>query len=428
MKRNMVIGAICVILALVFAVNACDLTGGGNGNGSGGNGNGSGDGGNGGQGFLALAKADIVDATNLVIAPDPDTKNKELYKITGGGSVEKVRYYDEENKEMSMKKEPSAVYNVNNEYTILVFGSDEGYLARKSDGAVFSLKDVGIPYSRGQFYSYQNAKIVQTDSSGNIYYPSTESTLIKINISDPNKLTKTDYIRIENNGHFLGYDVNPDGNVAYSYSSDNRNSQRIRKSNGGLYNLPGGAWWIGLDGKIKLYANPGMKIITFTITSSFDVIPSETDILNFYIRENVLFYLVRFSDRILLSGKGIQSEEMVYEVENPGNTPRAIPLTQISTIKHLVYSNDYYYVSGNNGSQQPVLLKINPASDAITTLLPPNQYDIYAMAVDLNNVVTFNALRMSDGAIVIGEISAAGKVTILDATINAEVTVLERIR
>jgi hypothetical protein len=331
---------------------------------------------------------------------------------------------------MPMEREPSAVYNVNDEYAILVFGYDEGYLARKNDGAVFSLKDAGIPRSGAQYFSYKNAKVVQTDSFDNIYYESTiPGTLIKIDISDPDKLTKVDYIKLENNGSFLGYDVNPDGNVAYSYLSDNQRSQRIRKSNGGLYNLPSGAWWIGLDDKIKLYAAyPGEKIITYTITSSFDVMTSETSTLDFYIRENVYFYLVRFSDRILLIGKGIGSEELVFEVENPGNTPRVIPLAQLSTIKHLVYSNDYYYVSGNNGSEQPILLKINPASDVITNLLPPNQYDIYAMTVDPNNVVTFNALRMSDGAKVIGEISASGRVAVLDETINAEVTVLERIR
>jgi hypothetical protein len=35
---------------------------------------------------------------------------------------------------------------------------------------------------------------------------------------------------------------------------------------------------------------------------------------------------------------------------------------------------------------------------------------------------------MSDGAIVIGEISATGQVKILDATLTNEVVVLERIR
>jgi hypothetical protein len=50
------------------------------------------------------------------------------------------------------------------------------------------------------------------------------------------------------------------------------------------------------------------------------------------------------------------------------------------------------------------------------------------MTVNGNNTVTFNALRMSDGAIVIGEISASGQVRILDSTLNTEVVVLERIR
>jgi hypothetical protein len=270
------------------------------------------------------------------------------------------------------------------------------------------------------------------DASGNIYYivdiidgNQIGTELVKIDISTPGNLVKTSYVQLTA-GHITsgeGFDITSTGHAVYR-----GDDFRLRISNGGLYNLPDGAWWIGLDDKIKLYTSPGGKIITFTITPSFEVITSETDTLDFYIRENVYFYLVRFSDRILLLGKGIGSEEMVYEVENPGNTPRAILLTQISTLKHLVYSNDYYYVSGNDGSEQPVLLKINPSTDVITTLLPPNQYDIYAMTVDLNNVVTFNALRMNNGAKVIGRISASGQISILDETINAEVTVLERIR
>ena len=39
----------------------------------------------------------------------------------------------------------------------------------------------------------------------------------------------------------------------------------------------------------------------------------------------------------------------------------------------------------------------------------------------------FNALRMPDGAKIIGEIDSGGTVTILDETLNTEVTVLERI-
>jgi hypothetical protein len=67
-------------------------------------------------------------------------------------------------------------------------------------------------------------------------------------------------------------------------------------------------------------------------------------------------------------------------------------------------------------------------TDAVTTLLSPNLYDIYSMAAGADGSVTFNALRMADGAKVIGAISPPGTVKVLDTALNAEVTVLERIR
>jgi hypothetical protein len=370
----------------------------------------------------------------LFIAPDSGAgENDKLYKITGSGAVEEVRYYDEEDKEMPMEREPSAVYNAGKDCVIICYGKNEGYLVRKDDGAVFSLKDVGIPDPYFQGGNYINAKVVQTDALGNIYYiadiiegSKVGTELVKIDISTPTDLVKTRYVQLTE-GYVLsheGFDITSTGHAIYK-----GDAFRIRKSNGGLYNLPNGAWWIGLDDKIKLYPSTGGKIMTFTITSSFDVTTSEKSTPDFYIRENVYFYLVRFADRILLLGKGISAgEELIYELENPSGIARKIPLTQLSNVKRVVYSDDFYYVSGNNNSEQPVLLKINSTSDVIADLLTPNQYDIYAMTVDQNDIVTFNALRMSDGAKVIGEISAAGKVRILDEKINAEVTVLERIR
>jgi hypothetical protein len=115
------------------------------------------------------------------------------------------------------------------------------------------------------------------------------------------------------------------------------------------------------------------------------------------------------------------------ELENPSNTPRDISITEIDNIRHVVNSENYYYLSGNNASNQPVLLRINPQTDQVTTLLSPNKYDIYSMTVDNNDKVTFNALRMSDGVKVFGEVSSPDGETILDETLNAQVVSLERV-
>jgi hypothetical protein len=92
-------------------------------------------------------------------------------------------------------------------------------------------------------------------------------------------------------------------------------------------------------------------------------------------------------------------------------------------------SSDAYYLAGTDGSSSPILLKVDPTTDGVTTLLPKNSqyYDIYAMSVSSANTVNFNALRMSDGAKIIGQIDASGSLTILDSTLNTQVVMLEKI-
>jgi hypothetical protein len=63
-----------------------------------------------------------------------------------------------------------------------------------------------------------------------------------------------------------------------------------------------------------------------------------------------------------------------------------------------------------------------------TNLTTPGTYDFYKFSVSPADVIHFNALRMSDGVKVIGQIDAAGVLTIVDEEMNNEVTVLERIR
>jgi hypothetical protein len=118
----------------------------------------------------------------------------------------------------------------------------------------------------------------------------------------------------------------------------------------------------------------------------------------------------------------------IVEMENPNNTPRQISIQEISTIQIVSQSDDYYYLFGMNGLMQPLLLRVNPTNDSVSVLLQPDQYEVYKMTVSSDNEITFNAMRMSNGNIVIGRISASGQISIMDTTINTEVIVLERIR
>jgi hypothetical protein len=343
-----------------------------------------------------LAKIDIANATNLFIAPGSASRSigrvagdsNVLFKITDDGYVQEVQYIDENGKETRVDNAPSAIYDVNETYVIICFGYNEGYLVRKTDGAVFSLNEAGLPLSI--FQNYANAKTVQSDSQGNIYYTvNNPAELIKINTSDPNNLTKVAWVE----GYVWPFEVSPAGHIIYSVN----NQARIKKANGGFINLSASYFWIGLDNNIKYFAydaNLAHKICTVSIDANFQDTMSSIDCP--VIIQSVRF-LLRFNDRIIsVSNNGGLSSGIV-EIENPSNIPCEILIPAMANIKNAVCSNDYYYLSGDNASNQPVLLKVNPKTDDVTELLPPNQYDIYKMTVDNSNVVSFNAERMSDG-------------------------------
>jgi hypothetical protein len=138
---------------------------------------------------------------------------------------------------------------------------------------------------------------------------------------------------------------------------------------------------------------------------------------------------IKNKDRIImLSGSGGHE---CYEVYNGlANQASAIAYSNfgLESVKFGVSSDDYYYLIGiSSGSPQNVLIRINPMDNSAVTLLNGG-YDIYKMTVSADEKLTFNALRMSDGAIVLGEMSSSGTVSILDVTLDSEVTVLERIR
>ncbi len=118
---------------------------------------------------------------------------------------------------------------------------------------------------------------------------------------------------------------------------------------------------------------------------------------------------------------------LAIEVYNPTNVPRQITVLGLSIIKTAATSTNYYYVVGYDESNNPLLIRVNPADDT-TTILQSVEYDIFKLNASEDDEVIFNALRMTDGKMVIGKIDAAGTTTIIDETLDQEVTVLERIK
>ncbi|MEJ2293345.1 MAG: hypothetical protein P8Y23_01075 [Candidatus Lokiarchaeota archaeon] len=328
---------------------------------------------------------------------------------------------------------------------IVCFGLDEinindGYLVRKSDGAVFSLASAGFPLP--QLNYFKNGKKVYTDSNSNIYYLARAPTgagplytdLVKINTENMDSLTKTTYSPSEE--HVETFIVDNNGNALYwgELKSGTTDVFRIRLSNGGLYNLPQNTrnFWLGLNG--TMYFLNSFKfsplIQQVNIDTSYNVSLSDYGSgYAFWDVHAINNYLLTLDDRIIIVDRNNQK---MFEVYNPTNSPREIILggSPLSTIKQAVASDDFYYLAGNDASSKLILIKLNATDDSYTSLYPAGTYDIYTMSVSPSDKLLFNALRMSDGAKVIGEIDAStspANLTILDEMTNTEMIVLERI-
>ena len=375
-----------------------------------------------------MAFMDIADAACLLIAPsgsaaasamavgDGETK---LFKITDEGVLLEVTYTDDEGNDITNIQAPSAIYNVNATYVIVCFGNwteAEGYLVRKTDGAVFTLSDVGSPEG-GSFYG--NPTVVQTDDDGNIYYTKIANSgavriVMKLDVGNPEEITGTVYTPDTDSADTFFVDAN--GNVAYG--------PRIKLASGGLYNLPEGAlYWLGLDGDFRYATSNG--VFAVHIDDSYAVTTTEVTSDGFY--ASAERYLLQLSERTYIIDA---ADHTISEVENPGNAPRMVSLEGIDSFDFAGGSDSYYYLTTTDASTNPMLIRIDPTDDSVTTLLPDGSvyYIIYAISISSSDDIVFNALRMSDGKKVIGEIDGAtGEVTVIDESLSEEIIALERV-
>jgi hypothetical protein len=378
----------------------------------------------------------ITDAKALYIAEPSNSSEKKLFKITKEGYILEVTYENEEDEEITFLYSPKLVVNVNDNYVIVGFGdSFHIYLVRKSDGALFSLANVGYP-STSKPFDVNNYRMIQSDDFNNIYYIRYKNDIagiVQIDVSNPELLVAIDYTPDTDNVYSY-FVVTPNSHIAYAY--DGGGSNRIRKSNCGLHNLPSQGYllyWVGLDGNIKYQGAKSdfTKIYTVNIDQvTFDVNVSFVDVSdpeNWTNIQSVTSYILRFYPYTIVVDAGCSDK--IFEVENPTNNPKMVTINQINDIKIVDCSTNYYYLAGNDNENNPTLLKVNPLDNSVIVLLPNNSiyYDIYKMVVSPDDVVIFNALRMSDGAKVIGEIDSNGVVSILNESLNTEIVVLERI-
>jgi hypothetical protein len=315
---------------------------------------------------LYIAEPGTVGGSSVSVSATND--RNVLFKITDNGYVQEVTQTNDGGTEVTTTNEPDAVFDVNPTYVIVRFGSEEGYLVRKTDGAAFELNSAGVPNTRSDVFD--NTPPVQTDSIGNLYYlfyDSAEagSKVLRIDVSDPDNLTAETYAQ-EQQDAISGFVVSPAGHVAYNF--DGAGANRIQKANGGIVNLPGHIWlpfWVGLDGSIKYNYNESagsVEYMIYTVSIEPDGTVSTTSQAGVGLHQGIGATLFQLQSRTV----AIETlSNRAFELENPSNSAREISLSELADIKLADASDSYVYVSGLNSTNDPVLLRMDPVSDEV---------------------------------------------------------------
>ena len=356
--------------------------------------------------------------------------SNRLFKITDDGYIQEVTYYNEKGEEIEViENQPTAVYNAGKDYVFVGFGSDEsnineGYLVSKANGSVYDISDAGFPIKPTN--RFRNEEIIQEDDDGNLYYitdiGSGYSGLVIKGVVKLNSTNMTGTM-ITPEDHAVDYfTVDGYGNVAYHARDDNSphdRIQRIVKTDGGMEFLESREFWLGLDNKIN-YINDDKEIIKVKFDESNNLEEEKYGLMpdSFY---NFGFdeLIIKLEDRIIITRS---SSGKVFEVYNNSGEPREIDLGY-SEITQVGSSNNFYYVYGDNGK----LSKVNPENDSMTNIFD-GEFDIYKLQVSSNDIITFNAYRMEDGATVLGKVNNNAELNIINDTLNQEVISLERIK
>ena len=400
----------------------------------------------------SLQNIEITDAESLFIVPGSSSTRSvsrssyassttnTLFKITETGAVEEVEYKDADNNTYTVTSQLISIDNVDENYVVFSFGSDTAnptkcYLTNKSTGSVYLLGDADSQLDSKCPLPQLNSKekTILSDNNSNFYYhyygPSTGNSfyyLRQVNYTDPTNIVATQYIiDSESVESFI---VDSNGNVAYTaYTTAgfaNTEVNRIRKNNGGYYNLPGTEYWIGLDGNFYVDSSDGgEEVKKVSIDSDYNV--STTSYDNTSVRISNQDYKLKLLNKMIIVGTG--NQQFPFSIDNGSEIYSLdLPLSKISIARS---SSNYVYISGtDNSSSDSVLVKFNPSDNSFSQMYTKGTYDIYNFNVTSDDNINFSALRMNDGKKVLGKILENGTLSITDETINKQITILERIR
>ncbi len=388
----------------------------------------------------------IQDAATLMIAEDEG--KTRLYKILPDGTIDLVKFFDEDGKEVEVDTEASAIYRINEELQVTVFGDDEdaATLLSRKDGSVVTI-GIGeefVPVLQSE--TFLNESTFMTDAAGHVYYLAGESPfaqVVRIDIADfatANDLTDvtlTREILTPESENVLRFAVGDNGALAYEGEIvGSRRAVRLRHNDQSLQTfasrvlegeLPQAEFWRGVSDLFIEYEDEndfgdsdiddtfrvvGNGIGRYTLSPYADLrsehsFGSTLGVFRLALKNHLFFARKEFFD-----DDEIHNGFDILEVEGTNSGPRTID-SDLTRIVLATASDSAYYLVGVDDTAATVLVRGVPGQDSVTPIVldANEQFEFTHIEASSDDEVTFNAIRLSDSAEVIGKIDSSQKVT-----------------
>ena len=398
----------------------------------------------------------ISDAKSLVILEkSPSGKNlateTNLFKITADGKYLPVNFTNKDGLTTSTNPIVTSAKNLNSTYVLLTgdfnYPNEKGelvhytnILVRKTDGAIYNFGSDNVLSTNGL-----GDNSIKNDALGNIYYRY-GGKVNKLTLSNPENIQKIDYLPSGQTPS--AFEVDPNGNCIYRYGqskgvtgSNGTNDIRIRKANGGIYEVKiegrdNKEFWLGNNGKFyfitytwnnnyfpKIHQiNIDRDNISTKVVWSPSGPESYDGVGHMFLSSSQGSYIIKKEKSVVFIDTYYSWGNMDWEFFEDNNSVENIQLPRVEEGAKIVYSKENYYIATKTD-----LYNTNLRTHVYSKLLNSGEYEVYTISVDADDKLQFSALRLKDGKKIFAEISKEGTLKTINEEINKKATVLERI-
>lgn len=362
-----------------------------------------------------LGKIDITDAYSLVLCYNDSVgaathDSLKLYKIITDDKLYTVRHYNQDGSFIGFQYQSIALYDLNKQNFLYVVAKNgnvhtETYLISKVDGTAQEVRDFELPRINNVYWDVNQTNRVFIEANASNYYYVGNNSINSLSFD------KANYPVTESKAAFnQNFDIDTLGNILTGSNLlyTNGTSQTIteidentivsRNTKQGFYAIKAGTTDIQIN-------NININDFNYTIEPKGTISESAA---NWKYLGNASF---NNTNSIVL----VYDLGLIY-IDN--TTQKIFPLSTFSLtrINSFSQSNTYLFVNGLNTLKNEVMLKINPqtGSPTFSHILVPERYHYYLYQVDGNSNFSFYARDKVKSFDVIGYISAAQYVNILD--------------